>query len=415
MAKVLIVDDQPMVLKCLKSALTADGHDIATVSAGDMALRLVGFQNFDIIITDYAMPGMDGIKFLEIARERSPGVPVIMITGYGTADTAMDAMNKGAFDYLAKPFSLDALRSTVGAALEYITARNSIPAMGHVDPAKIPYCNLIAASHEMIDLCNRIADLSKREETLLIQGEHGTEKEIVARTLHANGPRRDEFFERIDCSRMKEGGSIGELIAFSKAATMYFHEINKMPESLQKELVGILLTKRYYPTENGEPAQLNTRILLSTSVRLEQLVADNKFNGELFRAVENIRITIPPLRDRIEDLRIYIGILLRQMCNVSGDIPIEPEALLMLEKYPWPGNIPELEETLRNASTMAAGNKIGIQHLPRAIVRTAGPQEKGSAEHADLKQFRGQVVKSFLSNMKEEYKTLIDKIESFAE
>lgn len=138
MARILIVDDQPMVLKCLKSALAADGHDVATVSAGDMALKLVGFQPFDVIITDYAMPGIDGVRFLENAQKKSPNVPIIMITGYGTPETAIEAMEKGAFDYLTKPFSLDALRSTVAAALEYIKARDAIPDLMHPDPTTLP-------------------------------------------------------------------------------------------------------------------------------------------------------------------------------------------------------------------------------------------------------------------------------------
>jgi len=415
MAKILIVDDQPMVLKCLKSALTADGHDIATVSAGDLALKLVGFQSFDVIITDYAMPGMDGIKFLDIARQRSPGVPIIMITGYGTADTAMEAMQKGAFDYLAKPFSLESLRSTVGAALEFIKARNSIPALGKFEPSQMPFPNIVAASAAMTQICSAVSDLSNKDNAVLIQGESGLGKELLARTVHAIGPRKEESFDRIDCRKLKDGAALGDLLAYSKAATIFFKEISALPASMQKELVGIFLSLRFLSPEKSNPIPLKIRILASTSVPLQHLVDDGRFNNELLQVLKDTTLTIPPLRERVEDLQVHLGLTLRQLGAVTGDIPIEPETLLMLEKYPWPGNLPEVEETLRNAITMAGGGKIGIQHLPREIVRIATIEGREQMQKVDLKQFRGRVVKSFLHNMKQEYETLIDKIESFSE
>jgi DNA-binding NtrC family response regulator len=189
-----------MVLKCLKSALLADQHDVSTVTAADMALRLVGYIPFDLIIPDYSMPRMDGLKFLEIAQERCPGIPVIMITGYGTAETAIEAMAKGAFDYLTKPFSLDALRSTVMAAQEYVRARKSIGSLTRPGPADLPYCNIVAASAVMKDVCKRISEFARQDCPVLLGGEPGTGKEIVARTIHANSPRKAESFAVIDCT-----------------------------------------------------------------------------------------------------------------------------------------------------------------------------------------------------------------------
>lgn len=412
MARILIVDDQPMVLKCLKSALSADGHDVATVSAGDMALKLVGFQPFDIIITDYAMPGMDGLRFLEVAQQKSPGVPVIMITGYGTPETALEAMEKGAFDYLTKPFSLEALRSTVAAALEYVKARNQIPNLVNPEPCHLPFPNVVAASASMKVICSQLAQWAMQDKPILFQGERGTGKELLARATHWLSPRRDKLFERIECRNVREGGTIGSLLHYARAGSLFLHEVTDLSPTLQRETASILMSRRFHPAENAAPVTLETTFFLSTRRNVEEALRDGKIHPELYEAVRHTTITIPPLRERIEDLRVYIGLFLKQY--VSPEVsPIEPEALLVLEKYPWPGNLPELEETLRNAAVLSGGKTIRLSHLPRGLVRLAQTGDREDTRKVNLDEFRGRVVKSFLQNIKQEYEELLSKIDSF--
>lgn len=414
MARILIVDDQPMVLKCLKSALAADGHDVATVSAGDMALKLVGFQPFDLIITDYAMPGIDGVRFLEIAQKKSPNVPIIMITGYGTPETAIEAMEKGAFDYLTKPFSLDALRSTVAAALEYIKARDAIPDLMHPDPTTLPVPHVVAASRAMKEVCSSVAQYALKDQPVLFQGEQGTGKGILGRMLHALSSLADSLFESIDCANLRQGGSVGALIEYSKAGTMLFREIGQMPNELQKEMASILLTRQYRVAPDAPPKTLQTRLLFSTRRRLDKLANEGRFDESLLKVLQSNAITVPPLRERLEDLRVYIGLLLRNFVT-EDESPIEPDALLVLENYPWPGNYPELTDTLRNATVLSRGRRVQLRHLPRGIVRMAQTGERENVRTVNLNQFRGRVVKSFLQNMKSEYEQLLAKIEQFTQ
>lgn len=414
MAKILVVDDQPMILKCLKSALKADGHDIATVTAGDMALNMLGTIPFDIIITDYAMPRMDGLKFLELAGERCPGVPIIMITGYGTADTALDAMSKGAFDYLTKPFSLDALRSTVSAAQAFIKARNDSTALANPKPSDVCFTSVVAASAAMAGVCRKIEEAARTETPVLLQGEHGTGKELLVRTIHALGPKQNLALEKINCPDSREADTIGQLLDSGGVGAVFIREIGSMPASMQEELLNILQTRVSEAAGESPFAVSSARVLATTSVPLQELVSKGAFNPELARFFDASTIVVPPLRDRPEDIRVHIGLLLRPLNGRHADsAPIEPEALMILEQYSWPGNIPELEEVVRSALTMAKGGKIGVAHLPGEIVRRVGPAQAEQARAVDLKQFRGRVVKNFLKDVKREYHDVISKIDNF--
>lgn len=415
MAKILIVDDQPMILKCLKSALTADGHDIATVTAGDLALRLVGFTSFDVIITDYAMPGMDGLKFLEIARQRSPGVPVIMITGFGTADTAIQAMAKGAFDYLTKPVSLESLRTTVNAALEYIRARNEICAFSSPSPELLPYCNVVAASSAMSAVAREVGQLSRSNINLILEGETGTGKETIARVIHAYGIHKTRTFEKIDCPMLFDQIRISHLLGAGEVGTVFLREVSAMPMEMQKELLRILRSRSYAKGDGSTSQPLTARIICTTSTPLGPRAENGTFNQDLLRILSEHILRIPPLRERPEDIRVYIGLTLRSMDGkTDGVAPIEPEALMVLERYPWPGNLPELEEAIRNASTMAKGGLIGISHLPNNIVREVSLEGVEELRKIDLKQFRGRVVKKFLQGRKQEFRDMIQRIEDLS-
>jgi DNA-binding NtrC family response regulator len=414
MARVLVIDDQPMILKCLKTALTSDGHDVATVAAADLAVKLLGQMSFDIIITDYAMPRMDGIEFLRIAQEKCPDVPVIMITGYGTPDTAIEAMNVGAFDYLPKPFSLEDLRSTVAAANEFVNAMRGTSDLTKADPSCFPFTNFVAASAGMKEVVKRIEEVSKSTDPVLIRGERGTGKELVARTIHAHSLMKEGYFSRIDCKALENEQPLAPILEQAQGGSLFFKEIGEMPKDVQKELSQIIRLKGYQLSESNDFVPVNVRVMAATTMPYEELVKSGAVRHDLMHLIKGARIIIPPLRERREDVRVHIGRVLRQGKKSPKDIaPIDPDALMALEQYDWPGNVPELEETVRNACAMARGAKIKITDLPRDIVtaiKTDGTQAKGPL---DMSPFRGKVVKTFLRNKEEEYKKIISDIEGY--
>ncbi|MBN1268387.1 MAG: sigma-54-dependent Fis family transcriptional regulator [Kiritimatiellae bacterium] len=413
MARILVIDDQPMILKCLKMALSSDGHDVATVAAGDLAVKLLGQMPFDIIITDYAMPRMDGIEFLRIAQEKCPDVPVIMITGYGTPDTAIEAMTLGAFDYLPKPFSLEDLRATVAAANEFVRAMHGTSDLTRSDPAHFPFTNFVAASQAMKDVARQIEELAPSNDPILIRGEEGTGKELVARTIHAHSTRKDGYFARVDCASLAPGDSLIPLLDQAENGSVYFRNADKMPPEQQKELARILELKGYLRSGSRQLTPLKARILAGTSMTFDQL-ARGGLRHDLLHTLKPKTIFIPPLRERRDDIRVHIGRVLRlSKASPRDAAPIDPDTLLALENYSWPGNVPELEETVRNACAMARGAKVKITDLPREVVthtKQDGTKAKGPL---DMSPFRGKVVKSFLRLKEEEYRRIITDIEDY--
>jgi DNA-binding NtrC family response regulator len=363
-----------------------------------MALKIAGFTTFDIIITDYSMPRMDGLQFLEISQKKCPGVPVIMITGYGTQDTVNEAIAKGAFDYIAKPFSLDALRSTVNAANEYVKARKNSLELINPDAAVLPYPNIVSASAAMAAVCEKMEVAFTTDTPILIRGAPGTSKAVLARTIHAYGNRKDQTFLKINCAKMRPDDTIGKLAASAEGGSLFFADIQELPMAMQEELLSILQTGCYKPGDGAPLAPMTARVLATSPDPLEDLAAAGKFNQELLRILNAGIIHVSPLRDRPEDVRVHIGLTLRNLNSTPGDvIPIEPDALLALEKYPWPGNLPELEETLRTAVTMAKGRQIGLAQLPSEIFTWAKPAAEAKASHGnESASFKGWFVKSIL-------------------
>jgi DNA-binding NtrC family response regulator len=414
MARVLVIDDQPMVLKCVKSALSMDKHDVATVCAGDLALKLLGSMPFDIIITDFAMPRMDGLEFLKVAAERCPDVPVIMITGYGTPDTAMQAMSHGAFDYLPKPFSLKSLRDVVGAADKYVSARRKTYRLTEPRDAHFRFGNIVCASPEMNSVCDLIERLANIDSPVLVMGEHGVGKQLAARTIHARSRRKGAPFVRIDCTSLSLESSLSPLLAKAQDGTLFLREIAALPPPLQKDLSATMASGADRMLADGGGKKKNVRVIASTTEPLTPYVSDNAFDSRLLDLLERNTLLIPPLRERADDIRVHLGRALRQGHPEQATLNlIAPEAIQLLLSYSWPGNVSELEETVKDASIMAGGEKIMAEHLPSELVEVARKNDTRKDEQIEIQKLRGQAVRNYLQDKGAEFKKLIAEINAF--
>ncbi len=413
MARILVIDDQPMVLKCVKSALGLDGHDIATVCAADLAIKLLETMSFDIVITDYAMPRMDGIQFLHFAREKIPDVPVIMITGYGTTDTAIEAMTQGAFDYLPKPFSLKDLRETVNNANQYVVTKNTINDQIAPKPECFRFTNIVAASSVMSDVCDRVLLVARNDSPVMIVGQHGTGKELIARTIHAQSPNNNTVFLTVRVADIPAEETMNQLLQKAWGGTLFLQDIGELPPDLQTELSEILMKRTLNDDASETCVPLNVRIIASSSEPLDPALTGKEFNVELLRQINYIEI--PPLRRRVEDIRIHVGRVLKRAMTRSGNPPtIDPKALLVLENCAWPKNIPELEQTIENACIVAGEKRINISHLPPDLVAQV-PEEKLEIKQSfELNDLKGQAVRNYLKDKGLEFQTLISQINAFS-
>ena len=414
MARVLVIDDQPMVLKCIKSALGLDGHDVATVCAADLALKLLGTMSFDIVITDYAMPRMDGVQFLRIAKEKIPDIPVIMITGYGTTDTAIEAMTEGAFDYLPKPFSLKDLRDTVNNANQYVTAKNNVNDMTDPKPDFFRFNNIVAASSVMSDVCDRIILVARNDSPVLIVGQDGTGKELIARTIHQQSNKKNVYFMVVHAGKIPEETTMNDLIHKAWGGTLLLKEVGELPLERQKELSEILMQRTLSDLASDTCVPLNVRVIASASEPLDPQLTGSEFHVELLRQLRINYIEIPPLRRRVEDCRVHIGRILQRTKTKSGKkLTMDPKTLLVLENYSWPGNVPELEETVTNACVLAGDERIKVTHLPPEVVAEVPPEKLRVKQASELADLRGRAVRNYLKDKGVEFQKLITHINAF--
>jgi len=277
-----------------------------------------------------------------------------------------------------------------------------------------PYPNIVAASDGMKAVCKRIGQAAKVKAALLVQGEVGTEKELIARTVHAQCMDRRSFFVRVECEHLTEARPLPPLFRQAANGTLYFNGIESLPQALQTELIRALDRQSYQPGTGEEFVPFAARIMAATPHPLDALVANGIFRHDLLHKLKGNSITVPPLRDRQEDIRIHVGLALRRVTRGKKKTPpIAPDALLILEGYAWPGNIPELEKAIRHAQCMARGGTITITDLPHEILARTKAGGSGRIGDLELNQFRGRVVKNFLMNQQREYKKLISEIEGF--
>tara|TARA_B100000686_G_C16767764_1_gene962986 strand:- start:595 stop:1971 length:1377 start_codon:yes stop_codon:yes gene_type:complete len=366
--KILIVDDESEMRLALETTLKRQGYQTVTAENGQAGLDLLNREPFDLVITDMRMPKLSGLDLLRAVREKHSKVQVILMTAYGTIDSAVESMKEGAFDYLLKPFSADIIASTVKRAFIHPPSPDSAP-LSPPGKGLTKEKKIITRSPEMKKHLQFVENVAFSKSTVLISGESGTGKEMFARYIHQCSPRRDKQLIAVNCAALPEGLLESELFGHEKGAftgaankkegkfeladggTILLDEITEMSMPLQAKLLRVLQEHEIDRVGGREPIPVDVRVVATTNRDVKERIRQNEFREDLFYRLNVIPLNLPPLRDRREDIPHLAEYFLRKHCPpVNKNITsIAPETITLLKKYRWSGNVRELENTIERA------------------------------------------------------------------
>ncbi len=423
-ALVMVVDDEERVRWVLKEALTDDGYDVLLSDSAEDALRQLDEAMPDLMLVDMKMPRMDGLELLEAAKKRDPNVAVIMLTGYGSVDSAVGAIKAGAFDFIEKPFQMARLKAAIKKAIENQSLRREVLRLRaeHREREGDIGSLMIGQSDVMKDIYRVIRRVAKSPcSTVLIQGESGSGKELVARAIHNCSSRRSKRFMEVNCAALTESLLEAELFGYEKGSftgaaasgkmglfeaanegTMFLDEIGEMPLNLQSKLLRVLQEKSFKRVGGVDNVHVDVRIIASTNRDMEQLVEEERFRLDLYYRLRVVPIHVPPLRERREDIPLLASHFLATFnAELGRDITqIAPEAMKLLTEYQWPGNVRELKNVIERAVIMAGGDVIGPDVITFGKDRRRVTKRKVSFDMADmsLAEMEKQLIRRVLED-----------------
>lgn len=419
-SKVLIVDDEKGMREFLTILLEKEGHETFEASSGQEAIDRLREIDFDLIITDIKMAHVDGLQVLEAVHELCPHTPVIMITAFASTETAVEAMKKGAYDYIIKPFKIDEMKLIINNALKkrHLERENQYLKRKLAEKDQPPL--LIGRGPQMTKLFDLIQKVTDEKSTVLITGESGTGKELVARAIHMQSSRCHKPFLTVNCGALPEQlleselfghqkgaftGAISNKIGLLEAAhggTFFFDEIGEMPPALQVKLLRVLQEKEFKRIGGTQNIKVDIRILAATNRNLKQAVIEGHFREDLFYRLNVILIEVPPLRKRREDIPLLVDHFIQKYSQERQRHPkrISPQVMELFDSYPWPGNVRELENVIERAMILESGDTITPASLPEHI-REGTPLEvrkRGDFPQTgiDLKKVLDDLERDFL-------------------
>src|SRR3954469_31227 len=391
MAKVLLVDDDLTMVQMVAELLRQEGHEVFPFTNGNAALTALTEHSPDLVITDlyFDKTRAHGLEILEKAREQQPPAVVIVITGFGTIETAVDAMRKGAFDYLEKPFKVDALKLCVQRALSYNAAITETVYLRKQLQRTYQFGQIIGGAPKMKEVFRMVERVADTDSTVLILGESGTGKELVARALHFNSHRRLAPFVPINCSALPENlleselfghrrgsftGAINDkkgLFQEADGGTIFLDEVGSMPPILQSRLLRVLQEHEVRRVGDNTPVYVNVRVVAAANESLEKRIKEGTFREDLYYRLNVIAIDLPSLRERKDDIPLLVAHFLKGKVHARNGKPfqITRPALEALCAHDWPGNIRELENAIERACALAEENVIQAGDLPPLLQR----------------------------------------------
>ena len=399
---ILIVDDDKNITKLIKENLSSiKNYDISSVINGEACIKFINEQIPDLILLDIQMPGMDGIETLKKIKEFDPRIPVVMISGVGSIEKAVESMKLGAYDYIAKPIDRDRLQITIKNALTASTLQRQVNELRNELKQKYKFANIVGQSGAMQEVFKAMDKVVNSNVTVLIQGESGTGKELIARAIHYhNKTRANKPFVAVNCTALPESLLESELFGHEKGAftgahgrrvgkfeqanggTIFLDEIGLMSPATQAKVLRVLQEREFERVGGSELIKVDVRIISATNRDLEEAMKNNEFREDLYYRLSVFPIILPPLRDRKEDIPLLAAFFLNKYSqgeNKEID-SISPDALELLMSYNWPGNVRELENAIERAVVLASTNEITVKDLP-AAVRSIGEKKIYEADN----------------------------------
>jgi len=395
----LVVDDERAVREGCRDAAQSAGFNTFAADSAEHAYKVLDNQNIDIVLLDLKLPGASGLEALRTVKSRRPNAVVVIITGYATVSSAVQAMKMGAFDYISKPFTLDELRIMLERSMDELKMTTEKRVLRERLRSKHGFGSIIGRSPEMEKLYRIIAKAAQSTHPVLIMGESGTGKELVARCIHFSGPYHDKPFIPVDCGslvptlieselfgyvrgaftgaiRAKEG-----LLAIANGGTVFLDEIGELTVDLQAKLLRAIQEKEIRPVGSTKRVNINVRILAATNRNLEAAVADGTFRRDLYFRLNVLSLKIPPLRDRKQDIPLLVEHFMERMSrNTGSQRTLSEEALQVMMGYDWPGNVRELENCLERACALSSGPALQTADLPSPIQNANHPMQTEAAD-----------------------------------
>ena len=402
---ILLIDDDDSLCRVLEHQLKEEGFLVTTASNGRDGLENFEKRSYDVVVTDLAMPDMDGLEVLRNIRVKDNRVVVVLITAFGTVENAVEACNMGADDYITKPFSIEQLRFIIEKALRYRQIESENVSLKAQLDKKYGLEALVGQSVGMQDVYRLIQKVAPTDTTVLIQGESGTGKELVARAIHVLSARKSHPFVPVDCAAIPETLLESELFGHERGAftgavkdrrgkfesaeggTLFLDEIGDLKEEMQAKLLRTLQEKQIAKVGSEKPIYVDVRIIAATNRDLAQAVQNGTFRQDLYYRLAVVIINIPPLRERREDISGLVDHFIEEYKR-EKTITVEKEVYRMLMRHDWPGNVRELENVVERALVLTDDDTIGVKDLPESLMSTKSmisPQKNQTLEEIERK------------------------------
>ncbi|HBG45893.1 MAG TPA: sigma-54-dependent Fis family transcriptional regulator [Deltaproteobacteria bacterium] len=421
-AKIAIIDDEPNAVKVLSAILAEEGYHILSAMTAEQGIELMDSEDLDAVITDIKLPGKNGMQLFEYASERHPDVPVIFLTAYGSVDSAVQAMTRGAFYYFIKPPDYLKLKGILARALEQRRLKREVDTLRKRLSSEHIQHFIIGTTHEMRKIVEMIESVKNTASSVLITGETGTGKELIAKTLHYTSSRRENPFVAVNCAAFPRELMEAEFFGYQKGSftgalstrigrfeeaeggTLFLDEIGELELQLQAKLLRVLQEREMERLGSSKKIKVNFRLICSTNRDLKAEVEHGTFRRDLFYRINVVQLTVPPLRERRADLPLILSEFLSEVClREKKLLTISDDVMRIFEGYPWPGNIRQLKNVVERAVVLAKKDRITIKELPEEFLlgtRSAGSAPRRHSSALTLKEMALDAVTKTLQECK---------------